>query len=414
MSGEGFGGSHTDFTTRLGQQGQVGFTHQRTDADVANGQAGEETQLFGIAQGRQGIGGFAGLGNGHKQGVGLNHHLAVTELAGNFNLARDTGQFFKPVTGNHAGVIAGATSHDLHIAHFGEQFGRLRAERLHQYLVLAQATFQGTLYNRRLLVDFLEHEVTELALLGRFSTITVLHRLTLHRLAVDIPDLHAVTADFGDVALFQVHEAIGDLTQRQLVGGEEVLTQAQANHQRAATASRNQTIRLQSTDHRQTVSTVQLFDGGLKSNSQVDQFFELVIEQVSDHFGIGVGGEHVTQCLELFAQGFVVFDDAVVHHGQIAGEVRVSVAFTGCAVGCPTGVGNPQATCQRLSFQSLLQFADLARTTHTLKRVVVGKYRNTSAVIAPVFKALEALEQNGGDVTFRNRADNSTHAISPG
>ncbi|MNE97208.1 hypothetical protein D3C80_1955190 [compost metagenome] len=91
----------------------------------------------------------------------------------------------------------------------------------------------------------------------------------------------------------------------------------------------------------------------------------------------------------------------------------MSVAFTGCAVGCPTGVGNPQATCQRLSFQSLLQFADLARTTHTLKRVVVGKYRNTSAVIAPVFKALEALEQNGGDVTFRNRADNSTHAISP-
>ncbi len=51
-------------------------------------QAGEEAQLFGVAQGGQGVGGFAGLGDGHEQGIGLHHHLAVAELAGDFDLAR--------------------------------------------------------------------------------------------------------------------------------------------------------------------------------------------------------------------------------------------------------------------------------------------------------------------------------------
>src|SRR5690606_39396653 len=39
-------------------------------------------------------------------------------------------------------------------------------------------------------------------------------------------------------------EAVGDLTQGQLIGGEEVLAQTQTDHQRAAAACGEQTIRL--------------------------------------------------------------------------------------------------------------------------------------------------------------------------
>jgi hypothetical protein len=95
-----------------------------------------------------------------------------------------------------------------------------------------------------LLVDFLEHEVAELALVGGFGAIAVLHGFALDGVAVDVPDLHAFAANFGDIAFFQVHEAVSDLAQGQLVGGEEVFAQAQADHQRAATARGNQTIRL--------------------------------------------------------------------------------------------------------------------------------------------------------------------------
>ncbi len=244
MRGEGFGRGHADFAAGLGQQSQVGFTHQRADADVADRQAGEEAQLLGIAQRGQGVGGFAGLRDGDEQGVRLHHHFAVAEFAGDFDLARDPGQFFEPVTGNHTGVVAGAAGDDLHVAHFGEQLGGLRAEGLHQHLIMAQATFERALNHRRLLVDFLEHVVAEFTLVGGFGTVAVLHGLALDGIAVYVPDLHVIAANFGDIAFFQVHEAVGDLTQRQLVGGEEVLTQTQTDHQRAATARSNQTIRL--------------------------------------------------------------------------------------------------------------------------------------------------------------------------
>ncbi|MNS38436.1 hypothetical protein D3C72_706830 [compost metagenome] len=154
-------------------------------------------------------------------------------------------------------MITGAARDDLHVAHLGEQFGRLWAERLHQHLIVAQATFEGALYNGRLLVDFLEHVVAVFTFVGSFSTIAVLHGLALDGIAVDVPDLHVIAANFGDIAFFQIHEPVGDLTQGQLVRGEEILAQTQTDHQWAATARGDQTIRLFGIDHRQTVSTVQ-------------------------------------------------------------------------------------------------------------------------------------------------------------
>ena len=109
----------------------------------------------------------------------------------------------------------------------------------------------------------------------------------------------------------------------------------------------------------------------------------------------------------------MVLDDAVVHHRQVAGEMRVGVTLARCAVGGPAGVGDAQATDQRFGFQGGFQLADFARATHALEFFVIGEDRHTGAVIATVFQALEAFEQDGGDVTFCDCADNSTHAISP-
>ena len=207
----------------------------------------------------------------------MHHNFAVAELAGHFNLARNACQAFEPVTGNHAGVVAGTTGDDLNIANLGEQFLRLWTESLNQYMVSTQAIFQGALNYCWLLVDFLEHVVAILALVGRFGAIAVLHGFALNALTVYVPDLHAVTTDFSDIAFFQVHEAVSDLAQCQLVGGQEVFTQAQANHQRAAAAGCNQTIRLLGADHSQAVGTVQLFNGGLEGLGQVAVIFEFVV-----------------------------------------------------------------------------------------------------------------------------------------
>ena len=262
-------------------------------------------------------------------------------------------------------------------------------------------------------MDFLEHEVAVFAFVGGFGAVAVLHGFALDRLTVDVPDLHAFTADIGNIAFFQVHEAVGDLAQGQLVGSKEVFAQAQADHQRAATARSNDTVRLAGADHGQAIGAVQFLDRGLEGGGQVAVVLELVIEQVGDDFGVGVRGEHVAQAFQLFAQHFVVFDDAVVHHGQVAGKVRVGVAFARRTVSRPTGVGDTQTANQRLAGQGLLQLADLARTAHALQLAGVGEDRHTGAVVAAVFQALEAFEQDRGDVAFSDCAYDATHGVSP-
>ncbi|MNF78588.1 hypothetical protein D3C84_607760 [compost metagenome] len=132
-----------------------------------------------------------------------------------------------------------------------------------------------------------------------------------------------------------------------------------------------------------------------------------------DDFGVGVRGEHVTQACKLRAQGLVVFDNAVVHNRQITGKMRVGITLARRTVCGPTGMGNPQAANQRTLGQRLFQFADLARTTQALELLVIGVDRHAGAVIPTVFQTLQALDQDGGDVTFCDCADNSTHAISP-
>jgi hypothetical protein len=117
-------------------------------------------------------------------------------------------------------------------------------------------------------VDFLEHEVAELTLVGGFGAFAVLHGFALTACRPG-PRSDLIAADFGDIAFFQVHEAVGDLAQGQLVGGQEVLAQAQADHQRAATARSDQAIRLAGADHGQAVGTVQALDRGLEGVGQV-------------------------------------------------------------------------------------------------------------------------------------------------
>jgi len=76
-------------------------------------------------------------------------------------------------------------------------------------------------------------------------------------------------------------------------------------------------------------------------------------------------------------------------------------------------VGDAQAARQGLTGQGLFQFADFAWATHALELARVAEDRHAGTVIATVFQALEAFEQNGGNVSFSDCAYNSTHGFSP-
>ena len=60
------------------------------------------------------------------------------------------------------------------------------------------------------------------------------------------------------IALFQEDKATGHRQQRQLIGGQEVLTQTAANHQRTAGARSNHALWIARINHHRAIGSVQL------------------------------------------------------------------------------------------------------------------------------------------------------------
>ncbi|MNL57627.1 hypothetical protein D3C87_1812030 [compost metagenome] len=84
------------------------------------------------------------------------------------------------------------------------------------------------------------------------------------------------------------------------------------------------------------------------------------MHQVSNHLGIGLGAEVIAPFDQQFTQRFVVFDDAVMHHGNVIRNMRVRIRFGRFTVRCPAGVSNTGAAVQGMLFRGFGQFIDLA------------------------------------------------------
>src|SRR5690606_3332549 len=113
-------------------------------------------------------------------------------------------------------------------------------------------------------------------------------------------------------------------------------------------------------------------------------------------------------------QLFSVLADDVVHHGQLFDqEVRVRVVLALRVMGGPAGVGDAQVAGQRLASQGLLELGDLADSTAALQLAALGEDRHAGAVVATIFQALEAFDEDRGDVAFGDGANDATHGGSP-
>ena len=139
----------------------------------------------------------------------------------------------------------------------------------------------------------------------------------------------------------------------------------------------------------------------------------VAVDEVGDGFGVGVGGEGVARRLQFVADFLVVFDDAVVDDGDVtAAHVRVGVGFARHAVCRPTGVGDAAVAVDVFGpgfANEARHFADGAAAVNSAI-VVDGK---ACGVVAAVFEALQAFEQDGDDVAFGNAGDDSTHGFFP-
>src|SRR6185295_6266200 len=131
------------------------------------------------------------------------------------------------------------------------------------------------------------------------------------------------------------------------------------------------------------------------------------MDQVRDNFRVGVRGELVAERSEPGADRFVVLDDAVVHHRDAAGDVRVGVALGGHAVRGPARMADADGAVQGVLLGQLLELSHPPARAQALQRAIDDGH--AGRVVAAVLEALEALDQDRHDVAAGYRSDDSAH-----
>ena len=137
----------------------------------------------------------------------------------------------------------------------------------------------------------------------------------------------------------------------------------------------------------------------------------MLLHQVGDDFGVGLGLEHVAFVLQLLLERQVVFDDAVVHHDDVALAiaVRVGVFLGGTAVRGPARVADAEGAIDRVHADGFFEVAQLALGAADGELFVVAVDRESRGIVSAIFEALQAVQNDRNGAMGTDVADNSTH-----
>ena len=281
-------------------------------------------------------------------------------------------------------------------------------------VLLEQAAAQRVAHALGLLQDLLQHEVRVAAALdGGEVPVDPRHRLLLfHR--VEVEDAVVAGAHHRDLAVVEIHDRARMREDGRGVRSHEVLAGADRHEQRRAVPRRHDRVGLTGREHRDPVRAVHLVQRARHRLDQRAPFRDVLLDQVRQHFRVGLRAEHVAALGEGRAERAGVLDDAVVDERERAAAVgvRVRVDGVGRAVRGPAGVGDARVAGRQRRAQLLLERADLARGLVHLDPAVRHD-RDARRVVAAVLEPLQPLEQQRGRVAGPGVAYDAAHERRP-
>jgi hypothetical protein len=272
-----------------------------------------------------------------------------------------------------------------------------------------EAPAEGVLEGARLLEDLLQHEVLVAGLLGHGGRpVDALHG-AVHRGTGHRGDRHAAGLEHGHLAVLHEQHVARVGQQRGHVAGAVGGALADAQHQRRRVLGHHDAPGLEAGQHRDGVGPVQARERAAHGRLEVLPAVHLAPHQVGHQLGVGVREDLAAGRAQLGAQGHVVLDDAVVHHGHRARDVRVRVHLARAPVRGPARVADAYRAIERPLLEGALQVAQLAHGADHLDaaRAVDGQARR---VVAAVLEAPQAVEQDGGRRFVTDVSDNAAHA----
>jgi hypothetical protein len=134
------------------------------------------------------------------------------------------------------------------------------------------------------------------------------------------------------------------------------------------------------------------------------------VDEVGDHFAVGVGQELAARGLHLLAQRLEILDDAVVNEGDAVDDVRMGVAVRRRAVRGPARVGDADGAGERLLPQHPREIVELPLGTAAVERSAHDR-ADSRRIVAAIFEPPQALHQPVGDFIPPEDADDSAHNL---
>jgi hypothetical protein len=291
------------------------------------------------------------------------------------------------------------------------------------HAVVAQRAVGDRLGDRvRLLVDLLEHERLEAALLGGLVVPLDLVDLARDLGPVGLEERRALRRDHHDLAVLDVLHAARLAQERRDRRGQERLAVAAADHERALLARPDERVGLVAAHRDEREVPVELGVGRAHGLGQ-GAGGEVVGDQVGDDLGVGLAAEHRAHVDETLLERHVVLDDPVDDDVDAARrvEVRVRVRLVHAPVGGPARVADPRGRGARgerdravarggvaSGGDGLAQVVEVSDRAHRLDRVA-GDHRDPGRVVSAVLEPREPHQEQVLHGPLADISDDAAH-----
>ncbi len=190
--------------------------------------------------------------------------------------------------------------------------------------------------------------------------------------ALAIAHLETIATQIDNVALLEIDHAARHLQQGGSIRGGKHFAIAHAKKQRCALTRNDRAARIRFADHGNGKRACQLDYGCTGGGKNVRGFLQMFMDQMGNDFGIGIRGERVSRCAKPVAYRFVVFDDAVMHHGDAGADMGMRILFRGFAVRGPARMGNARIPGQLFALGGSGKFGNPAGTAQALQCSIDG------------------------------------------
>ena len=244
--------------------------------------------------------------------------------------------------------------------------------------------------------------------------------VALDGVAVEVGELDAGEGEDGHVAVGEEVDVAGVVEDAGNVGGDEGLALADADDDGRAEAGDDDLVRLGGGEDAEGEGSGEAFDGAADGDFERDGLaggFRIVLhllDQVGDDFGVGFGDELVALIDEFAFEVEIVFDDAVVDYDDAAGAVAMGmgVLFGGAAVGGPAGVADAEGAVEGMLAEDFFEVGELAGGAADIEGGAGGAAdRDACRVVAAIFEAPQALNDDGNHFSWADITNDSAHGI---